>query len=318
MNSIKRIIKSNRILTGLYRFGYRCMATIFWNLSFFLDKILHKNAIYANCFVFTTPFGRVKKNNWGDDLNDHLFTAFSRQKIHFVPFDQLFFAPKVKRYSLIGSIIGDYCLDHTIIYGSGAIDEIPKLVGRPTKVLSVRGPLSRNVLIENGIECPEVYGDPALLLPLIYSPKVTKKNKIGIIPHYRTDDMTFVSFMKKNYDVSIIDMSQYDKWTDIVDRIRECSVIISESLHGLIVAEAYGIPSVWVEITPHEYPWEWGVKFRDFYESIGKKNEVCIRIYEGSGPEDILKKAEEWKAGQIDYDSMLKAFPFDIKRKLKR
>ncbi|MFQ8823549.1 MAG: polysaccharide pyruvyl transferase family protein [[Ruminococcus] lactaris] len=43
-------------------------------------------------------------------------------------------------------------------------------------------------------------------------------------------------------------MSKYENWTDIIDLICSCKMVLSESLHGLIVAESYSIPSVWVEI----------------------------------------------------------------------
>ena len=51
----------------------------------------------------------------------------------------------------------------------------------PQKVLAVRGPLSRNYLLENGVDCPDVYGDPALLFPKYYKPHIYKKYKLGII-----------------------------------------------------------------------------------------------------------------------------------------
>lgn len=323
MQNIKKIVKDNRFFLGTYRVLFRVITTLYWNIVFVLNKLLHLKFVYANCFVFTTVFGKIKKNNWGDDLNVYLFKMITHEKIWFVPFEQLFFAPKIKKYSLIGSIIGDYNLDDTIIYGSGAITSDPYLQGTPDKVLSVRGPLTRDILLKKGIECPAVYGDPALLLPLVYKPHNKKSNKIGIIPHYRTLESNWLEYewvdsLKKNNDIVVINMSQYKKWTDIIELICNCKIILSESLHGLIVAEAYSIPSLWVEIIPHNLPWEWNFKFNDFYSSIEKKGTDCVRIYNGYSVEEVLKKANDWKAGVIDYDSMLEAFPFEIKRLIKK
>lgn len=81
-----------------------------------------------------------------------------------------------KQLFAIGSGIMHSYADATL-WGSG-MEYPPK--GRIANVLNrngfrkldiraVRGPLSREVLLKLGYNCPEVYGDPAILMPLIYS-----------------------------------------------------------------------------------------------------------------------------------------------------
>ena len=53
-------------------------------------------------------------------------------------------------------------------------------------VRAVRGPRTRNFLMNRGIDVPEVYGDPALLLPLLM-PKlldVPKKYAVTVVPNF--------------------------------------------------------------------------------------------------------------------------------------
>jgi pyruvyltransferase len=69
---------------------------------------------------------------------------------------------------VIGSIIGWMTNKDSIIWGSGVREPDNPLPAIPRKVLAVRGPLTRKYLISQGVECPEIYGDPALLLPKIY------------------------------------------------------------------------------------------------------------------------------------------------------
>ena len=57
------------------------------------------------------------------------------------------------------------------IWGSGMHDVEDRPVScRNVRIHSVRGPLSRARWLELGVACPEVYGDPALLMPLLYPP----------------------------------------------------------------------------------------------------------------------------------------------------
>lgn len=127
-----------------------------------------------------------------------------------------------------------------------------------TKFLAVRGPLTRKQI--KG-DVPEIYGDPAILLPLIYSPKIEKKHRVGIIPHY-VDKPIVAERPEKIIDI------QAD-WKTVIDEILSCDFIISSSLHGLIVAEAYGIPAAWVKLGEKIRGCEF--KFNDYILGTGRK-----------------------------------------------
>ena len=84
---------------------------------------------------------------------------------------------------IIGSIL-DRGTKSSIIWGAGLISEDSEPIEIPKKIYAVRGPKTREKLLKSGIDCPEIYGDPALLLPKIYNPKIEKKYELGVIPHY--------------------------------------------------------------------------------------------------------------------------------------
>ena len=187
----------------------------------------------------------------------------------------------------------------------------------------MRGPKTRDALLQNGIDCPEHYGDPALLLPLFYSPARKVSGKISIIPNCITltkYGSPLINILTKEYGCNLIHMGIYDKWTDIIDIITGSSFVMSESLHGLIVAETYNIPCAWVELVNHDklkHNDDWQFKYLDFYESIGKYNMQCLRLYEHFNFGELMKLKDSWKPGNIDYEKQLEYFPFEIKPEFK-
>lgn len=288
--------------------------TVYWLPFYCLKKHSIQNTIFCDCFVMFEGYA-LKKNNWGDDLNFSFLNDIVDVDFSFIPFDRTLM--RVKRYLLIGSIIGFGNLDNTIICGSGIKNPYIKLKGVPKKIYSVRGPKTREVLLKNNIECPQCYGDPALMLPVFYKPEISKKYKYGFIPNEATlmsEVMSCVSRMGlKKDEYLIIDMKSYNEWTEIIDKILSCDNIVSESLHGLIVAETYHVPSVWVEFDAHvDY---WSFKYLDFYESIGKYNEHSLMLKPNEDVKFIVEHAlAKWEEANIDYSKLLSYFPFPVCR----
>jgi pyruvyltransferase len=272
--------------------------------------------VIVNGFVFFDN-NHIRHENWGDDINYHFLREISQRPILIYTRTSLAMRLKLKNYLVIGSTIDMCCTKNTEIWGAGIIDEVKSLRIKPRRVYAVRGPLTRKKLLEQGIECPEVYGDPALLIPRYYKPKVSKKYLYGFVPHRsnleRIDDFTVDGVrLSERMDVLVIDLSKYDKWTDIVDQICSCENILSASLHGLIMAEAYGIPNLWIEFGK---PLIGGhFKFHDFFLSIGRDRETSCVIQGNDLPiVNIQKEFESWQPGRINLQPLIDSAPFPIK-----
>ena len=281
-------------------------------------KILFKE-YFSTCVVVRMSLsdhydGTIMKSNWGDDIN----FWFLREIIdgNLINYDwsirtKLFKKPFV---SGIGSILTLFNMDNAIVWGSGIISSKDKVIGCPKDVRAVRGPLTRQRLIEQGIECPEVYGDPALLLPHYYTPDAKKKYKIGVIPHYVDQNNPLFDILRKEENVLFIDIRKYNHWLDFVDQICQCNVIASSSLHGLIISEAYGIPNVWIKLEGSELCDDF--KFHDFFLSLERdRNPVIINKKVTSV--ELMKESEEWKKSSIDLTKLIKACPFKLKQNCK-
>ena len=278
-------------------------------MPYILWHKLFTNAIFTRCYAKFRRFS-IMPNNWGDDINKYFFEYVTGRKV--IPVDIDF---PSGRYIMIGSILSSFHLNNAVIYGTGLMTATSPLRGVPKRIISVRGPLTRQALLENGIDCPEHYGDPALLLSLFVKPSQHKNNAVSIIPNmvtFRRYSPVIEELVTK-HGCRLINMTSYENWNDIIDAITSSEFVISESLHGLIVAETYGIPSVWVEFINHDdYNNDWSFKFRDFYESIGKHDMISIKLYDGYDFSELLKARYKWRPGKIDYEHLLDNFPFTI------
>lgn len=280
------------------------------NLKLLLRPVL------VNGFVYYEK-DKVQHENWGDDINYYFLKEIVQRPILIYNRVSLAFRLRLKNYLVIGSTIDMLCKKNTEVWGAGIIHENKPLRIKPRKVHAVRGPLTRKKLLEQGVECPEVYGDPALLIPLYYKPTISKKYRFGFIPHRsnlnRIDDFTIDEVsLSEHDDVLVIDLSKYDKWTDIVDQICSCENILSASLHGLIIPEAYGIPNLWVEFG---HPLIGGhFKFHDFFLSVGRdrKAPYVIEDYELTS-KDFQKGLSSWQQGIINLQPLIDSVPFPIK-----
>ena len=180
--------------------------------------------------------------NLGDDLNYYMLKELTNKKI--VNLKDTFL--NKPNYLVIGSIIEKYCDSSSIIWGAGAMYGNKPLKYKPAQVKAVRGKMTQKYLIEQGVDCPDVYGDPALLLPYLYNPQKQKKYKLGIIPHFvDKDSETIASLHNRIKDSVIINMVNYYDWHNVIDTILECEIVLSSSLHGLILSDAYGVTNVW-------------------------------------------------------------------------
>lgn len=218
------------------------------------------------------------------------------------------------RLLAIGSILGDGN-DNSVIWGSGFMNETEEFHGG--KICAVRGWFSAQKLARDGFESCKVCGDPALLLPLLYQPVTSLSNYIGIIPHW-SETNEFISAYGNQYKV--IDLRLTDIFR-VIDEISSCKIVLSTSLHGIIVAHAYGIPALWIKAG---YISTDGFKFYDYFSSVN------ISIYKGfENYKEILSSSDRVESffkdnmpialpnvnlGEIQY-GLLRVFPYPLLNK---
>lgn len=210
--------------------------------------------------------------------------------------------------SCMGSILS-HVDEGTLVWGTGLDKEVaPKR--RPREIRAVRGPLTRRVLLQAGIEAPEVYGDPALLLPRIL-PRVAveARYELGIVAHYKHDARDPM-LRKLTEDPRCTLISMRSGGWDVVQKIRSCRRIVSTSLHGLILADAYWIPSYWIQrsrLVQGGNPF----KFHDYFGSLGSEQAEPL-VVDGETTVETLMDACAARPLNIDLDALWRARPIDV------
>lgn len=190
-------------------------------------------------------------------------------------------------------------------YGSRNTDKYGKiLVPEGVRFLAVRGPMTReNVLKDNkNVIVPEVYGDPAMLMPLVYQTKQPIKYKLGVIPHYVDKE----SFKISDPQIKVIDV--YDSPKKIIDEINQCEMIVSTSLHGTITSEVYGKSVVWLQVSDKIHGLHF--KFNDYLIGTGREYTEPVKMMDTVITEKILAQIldKTLVQGTFDTEPLIKAW----------
>ncbi|GIZ07458.1 polysaccharide pyruvyl transferase family protein [Flavobacterium sp. UMI-01] len=202
------------------------------------------------------------KENYGDLVGKYLVEKISGKKVVFSMPKKWSILDYCKPiYVTIGSVL-THVNNKCIVWGSGIISKEYSV--QKAKFLAVRGPRTRQYLLKQGYDVPEIYGDPALLLPDFFAPKVEKKYRYGIVPHY-SDYIEISSWFENIEEVQVIDLMTVDVELKTIELL-QCEKIISSSLHGIIVAHAYGIPAVWQKFSDKVFGDD--IKYQDYMESV--------------------------------------------------
>lgn len=242
--------------------------------------------------------------NFGDMINPFLAARMTTKPVRFTAA-----AAQTDKVCAIGSILQIRDLRHHAVWGSGIIGD-DFLCNPPDRIHAVRGPLTRKRLLDLGIDCPETYGDPALLLPLFHRPVRFPVYDLGIVPHYvDQQDPLLQALVREGSQLRVRGIDVLDHVPSVIDAIRSCRAIASSSLHGLIVADAYRIPSLWVEFS--DKVMGGGFKFKDYYASIGIEDCRPVRINRGTTATFLLEAARRHPP-TVDLAGLLSACPFYV------
>lgn len=230
------------------------------------------------------PRGKVVKAYWFDQFPNFgdALTPWLLQEAGYIP--QLSRSDEAD-VSGVGSILEMLHPQYDgAVWGSGLLYGQARPMPR-AKWLAVRGQATRDLV---GAPTETPLGDPGILVSRFMRRPTGRRELLGVVPHHaQLADPLWQQIRQLRSQSQIID--PVGRRERVVSKIAECSLIITSSLHGLITADAFGIPAVWVVLNDHQLRGG-EFKFHDYesaYQSVPGRKVVAT-----SGRQ-VLEEAQE-------------------------
>ena len=202
--------------------------------------------------------------NFGDALSPLVVAYVAGRPVEWAPREtaELYAAGSLMR--MIANGHGGPRAPKPVIWGSGCMGPVDRAFLSQVEIALLRGPITATLLERRDT----VFGDPGLLAAEAVGALPARDDLVGIVPHLtKRTDPALAALAEAEPRVRIIDPATADA-ESVVRAIAACSYILSSSLHGLIVADACGVPNQWLE------PWgnhgHAALKFHDYAASVGR------------------------------------------------
>ncbi|RJF87849.1 polysaccharide pyruvyl transferase family protein [Oleomonas cavernae] len=218
------------------------------------------------------------RTNFGDYLTELLYDGLFRGRTDWIDGE----------IHLIGSVISDLYVEaaraaghrRIVYWGCGLRHphDLAPANRKAAKFCGVRGLLTRAVL---GLPRTTPIGDPGLLLPRFYRPAPAPDfaGKALCIRHVGTSMSDAALLKQTGADVVLSPWISPDRAAchRLIDAIAAADFVLTASLHGAVVAHAYGVPFAYLNDRKIDVPFKWA----DFSSSIGFECDFVSTVKEG-------------------------------------
>jgi hypothetical protein len=246
--------------------------------------------------------------NFGDELGPEIIEKLFGYKINWTP--DIYEADLLSVGSILQGIDnGNSQKDNEIdVWGSGYIWDKDGGYKKNLKFYAVRGKLTRDRLPKKYQSIP--LGDPGLLCSLVYKASNEKTGKVGIIPHMADRGLPIIREIAQDSRFAII--SPVDNPASVVKKITECKLILSSSLHGLIVADSFGVPNCHLKLSTNLLGHENDYKFNDYYSATNQdyRKADAVKVFDDSYLEKLEKQYQPIADLAKIQKELVKAFPY--------
>jgi len=269
--------------------------------QYLVDFVQYKN---LNSHMFWFQKFRGKRWIYGQNFGDYLSFVIVGELLKRKGLLPLKSANSTRKLLALGSVM-HFANDNDIVWGSGVNGKmsVDYYKFNQLDVRMVRGPLTQSFIEQRGITVPDsVFGDPALLLPELF-PNLRKKTIPGLVtvlPNLNEFNM-IRPLVPKEFKL----LSPIGYWKNIVKEILKSELLLTSSLHGLIVAEIFGVPVRFVGPSGGETLF----KYKDYLEGTGRTlSETPNNFLDGV----TMDMGVGFPSPKVDVQGMISAFPDDF------
>lgn len=277
--------------------------------------------------------------NLGDALSAVIVSALSGMPVRHVNFNE-----SRSKLVAVGSIGHAIVGGEAVLWGTGVSIRGGVLVRNVPRtrydIRAIRGRISAGHFRNLGVLVPEVYGDPVWFLPSIFHEPVDKRWELGVIPHIQdvagygpdakppADSLRYIIDEADAKTVKLINtwhMATWDGMKQVLRNIRSCKRIVSQSFHGVVIAEAYRIPVLnFRQVAGHrrgllhlslDRPCVTDPRVHEFYEG-GSTRQFSMYVQprdERTDWEAVIAEVDRaWQPFDCDSQPLLEAFPLPL------
>lgn len=244
--------------------------------------------------------------NFGDEITPLLATRIA--ELHGISIQTRVATPGESKLLGVGSVLHQ-AKGGDVIWGSGvngknwprALSEIQDL-----DVRSVRGPLTWRVLSSFGITAPEIYGDPGLLFPELFKNEI-ESERGDVVRQFGELEVIFIPNLNDErflpaHHPGVTTISPSESPFRIAQIISRSKLVLSSSLHGIVFADAMGVPC-----RPILSAFEPALKYWDYFAGTGRPDQ---RFAENLNV--ALSEFGDLPPAIWDRDALLRSFPIDL------
>jgi hypothetical protein len=202
--------------------------------------------------------------NFGDWLSPLVLQRLSGHPVQYVAPT----APTSQPHLIMIGSIGRFIKQRSIVIGTG-VSSTDLELNRHALYLSVRGPLTAQVLRASGGPDVQSMGDPAALLRRIVPVDIGPTNgRLALVRHYTHANLP-VTLPDGADELSIL-ASHPDDLESFVARLASYDGVVTSAMHVMIICHAYGIPCSLIGFRGFETSVHGtGMKYRDYSLGMG-------------------------------------------------